>query len=981
MTLTAGNDTAKGTWLYYGDGLGDTITINHFGATDYWNLKINDQTAAPDTFEPSTALVIAHAFTISGGTYNADGFTTNVTGLTTVSGGATNGGTYQTSTVLQTLSGGLTVTTNTKSGTFTGSTGDVSTSNVTISGGTLTAPSGTFDVSGNWSLTSGTFTPGTNTVTLDGTGQALSGATTFYNLNKTVSTADTLTFGTGATNKTTITHALTLQGASGNLLSLRSATTGMQWQIDSQGTNNVSYVDVKDSDNVDAVAIGATNATDSLDNLNWVFVSTGGVITVNVTAGSNLTNATLQRSGTNLEVVDSASNVIVTVAESSVTSIAFNGANGVSNMLTVDGTLNFGAHIPFTFNGGTGSGSDNTLKISGGTFTNEIVGYATSDANGHDGTVSLDGQVITFNHLQPLLLDVGSAADEEFDLPNSNNDVSFEASLDPLTTPLQLRSTNSPTATFETTEFTDPTSSLLIKSAGGTTNTFTVASNLPSAFNAALTYSGTDTDAVIVNAALALGTGSTTGTLSITANTIDINNTIDTTQGNTAGTIDLTTSGTNALVTINTSSITSGGADQTYDSTVTLSHDTQLTAANVTFDKTVDSDTTAHNLEINASGTTTFDGQVGFTNALASLTVDAPNGTSTTDINGGTTNGSTITTTGTQDYKNLVVLTADALLTANGTNANVTFEQTLDSDAVAAHNLEINATGTTTFKGQVGSKHALASLTVDAPNGTSTTDINGGTTNGATITTTGNQDYKNLVVLTADAKLTATGTGANVTFEQTLDSDAVAARNLEISATGTTTFKGQVGSKHALASLTVDAPNGTSTTDINGGTTNGATITTTGNQDYKNLVVLTADAKLTATGTGANVTFEQTLDSKAGTNWNLEINATGTTKFDGQVGFNQALASLTVDAPNGTSTTDINGGTTNGATITTTGNQDYKNLVVLTADAKLTATGTGANVTFEQTLDSDTTGTSWRSAPPASPSLRGWWATVRRLPV
>ena len=95
VTLANGNDTTQGTWVYYGDGLGDTITINHFGATDYYNLTIDDQNSSPDTFEPSTALNIAGAFTISGGTYDADSFITDVTGLTTVSGGATNGGTYR----------------------------------------------------------------------------------------------------------------------------------------------------------------------------------------------------------------------------------------------------------------------------------------------------------------------------------------------------------------------------------------------------------------------------------------------------------------------------------------------------------------------------------------------------------------------------------------------------------------------------------------------------------------------------------------------------------------------------------------------------------------------------------------------------------------------------------------------------------------------------------------------------------------------
>ena len=369
---------------------------------------------------------------------------------------------------------------------------------------------------------------------------------------------------------------------------------------------------------------------------------------------------------------------------------------------------------------------------------------------------------------------------------------------------------------------------------------------------------------------------------------------------------------------------------------------------------------------------------MGNSQALASLTIDAPTLTSTTDINSGLGNGSqtSITTVGNQDYKNIVVLTADTKLATTQTipnGTNVTFEQTVDSDADATpRKLEISATGTTTFDGLVGATHKLASLTIDAPTLTSTTDINSGLGNGTqtSITTVGNQDYKNIVVLTADTKLATTQTspnGTNITFEQTLDSDAVnTPRKLEISATGITEFEGLVGNSQALASLTIDAPTLTSTTDINSGLGNGSqtSITTVGNQDYKNIVVLTADTKLATTQTipnGTNITFEQTVDSDAdATPRNLEISATGTTTFDGQVGATHKLASLTIDAPTAASTTDINGGITPTAgSITSTGNQDYKNIVVLTADTLLTTTAANATVTFEKTVDSKTNAIPW----------------------
>ena len=68
--------------------------------------------------------------------------------------------------MIQTFNGGLTI----NGGTFTGSTGEVDTTNVTLTTGTLTAPSGTFNVSGNWAQSGGTFTPGSNTVTFTAAG-------------------------------------------------------------------------------------------------------------------------------------------------------------------------------------------------------------------------------------------------------------------------------------------------------------------------------------------------------------------------------------------------------------------------------------------------------------------------------------------------------------------------------------------------------------------------------------------------------------------------------------------------------------------------------------------------------------------------------------------------------------------------------------------------------------------------------------------
>ena len=76
-------------------------------------------------------------------------------------------------------------------------------------------------VDGKVTISGGTFIPGKGTVALTGLNQTLTGNTTFFNLTKAVSRADTLTFQAGSTQ--TVAGTLTLRGVAGGLLKLRSA--------------------------------------------------------------------------------------------------------------------------------------------------------------------------------------------------------------------------------------------------------------------------------------------------------------------------------------------------------------------------------------------------------------------------------------------------------------------------------------------------------------------------------------------------------------------------------------------------------------------------------------------------------------------------------------------------------------------------------------------------------------------------------------
>jgi fumarate reductase subunit D len=220
---TAITNATNSTIIFTGDGDSalDSQTITGF-TTTYYNLTINSTDGTSDTFVLGSAPTINGILTLTDGILDASGIAS------------------------------LTV-----AGAFSESLG------------TFIAPA-TFNVAGNFARTGGTFTHSSGTVVLNGTDQTISGSTTFNNLTKIVSTARTLTFTAGTTQ--TILGTMNLAGASGNLLSLRSSSTGTQWSIDPQGTRTISYLDVKDSNNINATAITLALSTNSGNNTNWGFV-------------------------------------------------------------------------------------------------------------------------------------------------------------------------------------------------------------------------------------------------------------------------------------------------------------------------------------------------------------------------------------------------------------------------------------------------------------------------------------------------------------------------------------------------------------------------------------------------------------------------------------------------------------------------------------------------------------------------------------
>ena len=439
------------------------------------------------------------------------------------------------------------------------------------------------------------------------------------------------------------------------------------------------------------------------------------------------------------------------------------------------------------------------------------------------------------------------------------------------------------------------------------------------------------------------------GTTALTSLTIDAGGTasvksVSTTGGQTySGTVTLDGTYTTGAVFSAIGAVTLAG-NTTVDGT-----------SSVVFMNTVDG---AYALAVNNQGMAQFNGAVGGTTALASLTTDA----------GGTSSVKSVTTTGAQTYNDAVTLngtynTGSGAFTANAatTLAGAT---TVNGGAVlfagavdGAYALAVNSKAATQFTGTVGGTTALASLTTDA----------GGTTSLKSVTTTGAQTYNDAVTLngtyaTTNGAFTANGAatlaggttvngGSSVLFAGTVDGPYA----LAVNSKSTTTFTGTVGGTTALASLTTDA----------GGTTSLKSVTTTGAQTYNDAVTLdgtytggtfTTNAAATLGGAttvnAGTATFNGTVNGAQA----LTIAGTGTAQFKAAVGGTTALASLTTDA--GATTSFLNVTTTGAQThnAATTLNGTYSAGGAFTANGAVTLAGDttvngGSSVLFTGTVD------------------------------
>lgn len=332
LTTTAAGDGDVGSTNIVLNGLSDQSVTSTSGFLPGGSLTIN-KTAGTTSFS-GTLYLRGGAFTRTAGKINAG------TSVISFAGGGTtftpgsdviyydiNGGNV-------TLAGNLNVshTLTVDGGTLAASGYTIDTVNFTQTAGTFTGSTSVMKVSGNFTHSGGTFTADTSTVWLDGTSQTITGATTFYNLSKFVTAADTLTFthttsytiGSGGTAR--------FMGKRGALLSLQSSSAGTAFTLTKTGNIVAEYVSLKDS--TVSSATSAVASTDVSGNTNWTF--TREFISTIRATGGDYTTLTAWEAAVQCDLTAATTKVFThggitgTIADNTAVTGATSGATGTA---------------------------------------------------------------------------------------------------------------------------------------------------------------------------------------------------------------------------------------------------------------------------------------------------------------------------------------------------------------------------------------------------------------------------------------------------------------------------------------------------------------------------------------------------------------------------------------------------------------------------------------------------------------------------
>ncbi|HEY2561955.1 MAG TPA: YDG domain-containing protein [Caldimonas sp.] len=303
---------------------------------------------------------------------------------------------------------------------------------------------------------------------------------------------------------------------------------------------------------------------------------------------------------------------------------------------------------------------------------------------------------------------------------------------------------------------------------------------------------------------------------------------------------------------------------------------------------TLDSSGAASALTTSSNGVTTFDGAIGASSRLASLTA---NGGGTTVVNGGS-----VLSTGTQVFSNAVTLGADTAFDA-GASA-LAFSSTIDG----AHNLNASTTGVLTFSGAIGAVTPLTRLVGTAQTLTiADATINGGV--GGAISLTGTRNIVGTGSLTSN--------GAPITL----------AGNATGTATGT--FIGV-----ALTGATLDAGGGSISVTGTGGTVgagdHGIVVTNSSLKTTGGGTINVVGAGRGTSGIGVSIGNAGATQSISSVDGNIQITGTGAATALDVAYSGYAESSLQASGLGNVALTALGSGDANGLSIGTTGSAfDY----------------------------------------------------------
>jgi hypothetical protein len=255
---------------------------------------------------------------------------------------------------------------------------------------------------------------------------------------------------------------------------------------------------------------------------------------------------------------------------------------------------------------------------------------------------------------------------------------------------------------------------------------------------------------------------------------------------------------------------------------------------------------------------------------------------------------------GAVSFGSAVVGGANTDLQINAGAGNVTFSGTIDG----AFTLTANSSGMTAFRGVVGGAVPLFKVVTDAA----------GTTNiAASMNTSGDLTFNDPVYLSSDIVLIDQGPDSSgIAFNSTLDSASAAApRALTVESNQPKIFRGSIGARYPLKSLTTEDvdPNAPAAPTSIGATV----IATTGDQTYEDAVVLTVATDFEV---GGSLSFAS-LTAAPGTSGALTVTTGGN--------------SSSVDLSNVNAPVIVNigaNGTPNGTTQVVTGGMDSTSFVI-----------------------------------------------------